>query len=113
MSDMTLPSRHRILNSGPGDLSPTTLPLGHGDSQNIESLRVSEEKHFVSLKLECQSGVRTRDLRLSELTALTTALDTWSDVVLKVIYHPIYSMNNFVTNKSKLPQVPQVFPYMG
>ena len=33
---------------------------------------------------------------------------------LKVIYNPLYSMNNFVTNKSKLPQVgAQVFPYMG
>ena len=33
---------------------------------------------------------------------------------LKVIYYPLYSMNNFVTNKSKLPQDgAQVFPYMG
>ena len=33
---------------------------------------------------------------------------------LKVIYHPLYSMNKFVTNKSKLPQDgAQVFPYMG
>ena len=33
---------------------------------------------------------------------------------LKVIYHPFYSMNNVVTNKSKLPQDgAQVFPYMG
>ena len=33
---------------------------------------------------------------------------------LKVIYHPFYSMNTFVTNKSKLPQDgAQVFPYMG
>ena len=33
---------------------------------------------------------------------------------LRVIYHPLYSMNNFVTNKSKLPQDgAQVFPYMG
>ena len=33
---------------------------------------------------------------------------------LQVIYHPLYSMNNFVTNKSKLPQDrAQVFPYMG
>ena len=33
---------------------------------------------------------------------------------LKVIYHPLYCMNNFVTNKSKLPQDgAQVFPYMG
>ena len=35
-------------------------------------------------------------------------------VSLKVIYHPLYSMNTFVTNKSKLPQDgAQVFPYMG
>ena len=33
---------------------------------------------------------------------------------LKAIYHPLYSMNNFVTNKSKLPQDgAQVFPYIG
>ena len=33
---------------------------------------------------------------------------------LKVIYHPLYSMNKFVTNKSMLPQDgAQVFPYMG
>ena len=35
-------------------------------------------------------------------------------VYLTVIYHPLYSMNNFVTNKSKLPQDgAQVFPFMG
>ena len=34
--------------------------------------------------------------------------------LLKVIYHPLNSMNNFVTNKSKSPQDgAQVFPYMG
>ena len=33
----------------------------------------AEKKHFVSLKLGCQSGVRTRDLRLSKQAALTTA----------------------------------------
>ena len=34
--------------------------------------------------------------------------------LLKVIYHPLYSMNNFVTNQSKLSQDgAQVFPYMG
>ena len=40
----------------------------------------------------------------------------WGGVlsILKVIYHPLYSMNNFVINKSKLPQDGvQVFPYMG
>ena len=34
--------------------------------------------------------------------------------LLKVIYHHLYSMNKFGTNKSKLPQDgAQVFPYMG
>ena len=33
---------------------------------------------------------------------------------LKVIYHPLYDVNNCVTNKSKLSQDgAQVFPYMG
>ena len=37
-----------------------------------------------------------------------------SITVLKVIYHRLYSMNKFVTNKSKSPQDgAQVFPYMG
>ena len=32
---------------------------------------------------------------------------------LKVIYHPLHGMNNFVTNKSKLPQDgAQVSPYL-
>ena len=35
-------------------------------------------------------------------------------LALKVIHHPLYSMNNFVINKSKLPQDGvQVFSYMG
>ena len=33
----------------------------------------AEKKHFVSLKLDCQSRVWTRDLRLSKQAALTTA----------------------------------------
>ena len=38
-------------------------------------------------------------------------IDFWA--ILKVIYHPLYSMNKFVTNKSKLPQDgAQVFLYI-
>ena len=39
--------------------------------RNIESLQMSGKKHTVSLKLEGQSGVRTRDL--SKQAALATA----------------------------------------
>ena len=45
---------------------------------------------------------------------ITTSQYHKSHNVLKVIHHPLYSMNKFVTNKSKLPQDgAQVFPYMG
>ena len=30
MSEMTLSSRHRVRNSNPGGLRPSTLPLSHG-----------------------------------------------------------------------------------
>ena len=73
MNTMTLPSRHRIRNSSPGGLRPSTLPLDHGGSRNIKSLRVSGEETFVSLKLEGQGGVRNRDILLSKQAALTTA----------------------------------------
>ena len=63
-----------IRNSITGGMRPSTLLFVMEASQNIESLRVSEEESFVSLKPECQSGVRTRDLRLSRQAALITAL---------------------------------------
>ena len=38
MNEMTLSSRHRIRNSSPGGLRPSTLPLGHGNPpQTVES----------------------------------------------------------------------------
>ena len=39
MSDMTLSSRHRIRNSNPGGLRLSTLPLGHGGSPQVRSLK--------------------------------------------------------------------------
>ena len=30
MNEMALPPRHRVRNSSPGELRPSTLPLGHG-----------------------------------------------------------------------------------
>ena len=68
---MTLSSRHRIRNSSPGGLRPSTLSLGHGGSPQFASLRLSREETFVTLKPECQSGGRTCDLRLSRQAAIT------------------------------------------
>ena len=48
-------------------LSVTEVP------HNVDFLRVSGKETFVSLKLEGQSGVRTRDLRFSKQAAKGTA----------------------------------------
>ena len=66
---MTMPSRYKILNSSSltvwGQaryLSVTEAP------HNIESVDIewAGKKHLLSLQLEGQSNVRTRDLRLSK-----------------------------------------------
>ena len=51
------------LKCEPGDLRPSRLPLGHEGSWNIEyaGYEWAGKRHFVSLKLEGQSGVRARD----------------------------------------------------
>ena len=71
---MTLPSRHRIQNWGPGGLRPTasTSPLGHKGSSQYWVF-TNKKKHFVSLTHKSQSEVRISDLRLSKPAALTTA----------------------------------------
>ena len=57
--------------------------------------------------------LKSKDGPRAERVKVLTANEHYF-ALLKVIYHPLYSMNNFVTNKSKLPQDgAQVFPYMG
>ena len=54
MNEMTLPSRHKIQNSNPGGLRPSTLPLGHGDSSQYFYVKKFtsgwERNMFVSFK---------------------------------------------------------------
>ena len=51
MIEMTLSSSHRIRNSSPGGLRPSTLPLGHGGSPQYWLSHVDgEETIFVSFK---------------------------------------------------------------
>ena len=72
MIERTLPSRHRIQNSCSGGLRSSTLPLGHRGSRQYWFFK-SERGNFVSSKVEGQSGVWTRYLRLSAQAALPTA----------------------------------------
>ena len=46
MNEMTLSSRHRIHNSSPGSLRPSTLPLGHGVSPQYPHPHVDGEEFF-------------------------------------------------------------------
>ena len=46
---MTLSSRHRIRNSSPGGLGPSTLPLGHGGSPQYWLSHVDGKETFLFL----------------------------------------------------------------
>ena len=46
---LTLSSRHRIRNSSPGGLRPSTLPLGHGGSPQYWLSHVDGEETFLFL----------------------------------------------------------------
>ena len=58
MSETTLPSRHRIRNSSPGGLRPSTLPLGHGGSSQYW-IFTSERGRNICFFLTAKTGKRT------------------------------------------------------
>ena len=65
---MTLSSRHRIRNSSPGGLRPSTLPLGHGGSPQYWLSHVDgEETFFVSFKPP-RPGTEPRTWKAAVLT---------------------------------------------
>ena len=58
MIEMTLSSRHRIRNSSPGGLRPSTLPLGHGGSPQYDFHTWMGKKHFCFFET-AETGNRT------------------------------------------------------
>ena len=69
---MTLSSRHRIRNSGPGGLRPSTLPLGDGGSPQYWLSHVDgEETFFVSFKPP-RPGTEPRTLAWNAAVLTTT-----------------------------------------
>ena len=86
MTAMTLPFKHRIRNSSPGGLSPSTL------STILNLYEGAGKKHSVYLKLEGQCGVRNRDLRLSKQASLTTVLRPRPMVLTRFQRKPIIEM---------------------
>ena len=72
MIEMTLSSRHRIPNSSPGGLRPSTLHLGHGGSPRYRLSHVDgEETLFVFLKPP-RPGTEPRTLALNAAVLTTT-----------------------------------------
>ena len=68
----TLSSRHRIRNSSPGGLRPSTLPLGHGGSPQYWLSHVDgEETFFVSFKPP-RPGTEPRTLAWKAAVLTTT-----------------------------------------
>ena len=56
---MTLSSKHRIRNSSPGGLRPSTLPLGHGGSPQYWLPHVDGEETFFCFFQTAETGNRT------------------------------------------------------
>ena len=79
----------------------------------IRIFYICEILHFANLS----SSRDSRKLKPPEYyqsCSITFVYYKLSPFLLKVIYHPLYSINTFVTNKSKLPKDgAQLFPYMG
>ena len=85
-----MPSRHKIRNSSPRGLRPSTLTLGHwGSSQYWICFSERGRNFFAFLKLIDQSGVQIRDLRLSSLNHCIRTLPSrqknrnWSPIGLR------------------------------
>ena len=72
MIEMTLSSRHRMRNSSPGGLRPSTLLLGHGGSPQYWLSHVDgEETFFVSFKPP-RPGTELRTLAWKAAVLTTT-----------------------------------------
>ena len=69
---MTLPSRHRIRNSSPGSLRPSTLPLGHGGSPQYWLSHVDGEETFLVSFKPPSPGAEPRTLAWKAAVLTTT-----------------------------------------
>ena len=69
MIEMTLPSRHRIRNSSPGGLRPSTLPLGHGGSPHYWLSHVDGEEIFLVSFKPPSPGTEPRTLAWKAVVA--------------------------------------------
>ena len=72
MIEMTLSSRHRIQNSCPGGLRPSTLPLGHGGSTQYWLLHLDGEETFIVSFKPPSTGTEPRTLAWKAAVLTTT-----------------------------------------
>ena len=102
---MTLSSRHRIRNSSPGGLRPSTLPLGHEAPHNTDFHTWMGKKHFCFFQT-AETGNRTPNSGVKGSGAnhyprapapCVWILYTWHDDTSRYII-AIYSIFEFYNN---------------
>ena len=72
MIEMTLSSRHRIRNSNPGGLRPSTLPLSHGGSSQYWLSHVDGGETFFAFFKPRRPGTEPRTLAWKAVVLTTT-----------------------------------------
>ena len=92
---MTLPSRHRILNSCPGGLRSSTIPLGRGGSPQYLRLMTPKSlgSKFHHLRTSCNLSAKVGDVlscfwsvTLTERQPSTKALETSATIMEIQVY---------------------------
>ena len=97
MIDMTLSSRHRIRNSSPGCLRPSTLRLGHGGSPQYWLSHGDWEDTFVSFKPP-RPGTEPRTLAWKEAVLTATLGPLWTSTTTAFFNFDISCKQNALLN---------------
>ena len=109
---MTLSSRHRIRNSSPGGLRPSTLPLGHKGSPQYWLSHVDGEETFLFLQT-AETGNRTpnSDVKVSGANHYPRApaqrLWHMSDFASDVLIGYFWSIESYISATETRPTLIQ------
>ena len=88
MIEITLSSRHRIRNSSPGGLRPSTLPLGHGGSPQYWLSHVDGEETFLFL-LNCRD--REPNPEPNAILMLVHRLRRWPSIIPALVQRLVFA----------------------
>ena len=101
---MTLSSRHRIRNSSPGGLRPSTLPFGHGGSPQYWLSHVDGEETFVVSFKPPRPGTRQTDRHFidrKEKSLQTYLSKKWKRVQLYDVITVVMPVKKYLCNSHR------------